>query len=357
MKVLIEVGHPAQVHQFKHIAKRLMEHKHKVLIVAKEKEVTQHLLESYDLPYVILDKPKNGLLNKILNIPKVYLRFFKILRKFKPDLILSRFTLHSSHLAKLMGIPHIGFTDTEHVKFMDSLTVPFVDYKFTAFSYEKDLGKNHFRYAGNIELFYLYPKVFSPKDSILEYLGVEKEEKYIIIRFVSWNAHHDVGLDGMSFDFKMKLVKELSKYAKVFISSEADLPTELKKYQISIPPERIHDAMAYASLYIGEGGTMASEAACLGIPSIYINSLDAGVFHEEEKFHLLHSFREMGEEVINKAVEIIQNKETKILYKRYQSDFLSDMISVSDYITWVVEEFPESIQKIKTNPDFQKRFR
>jgi len=31
--------------------------------------------------------------------------------------------------------------------------------------------------------------------------------------------------------------------------------------------------MNYASLYIGEGATMATESALMGIPSIYISSL------------------------------------------------------------------------------------
>ncbi len=357
MKVLIEVGHPAQVHQFKILAKKLIQNGHKVLFVAKKKEVSQYLLDKYQLPYVILDSPKKGMLNKILNIPRVYWRFMKILRRFNPDILLSRFTLHSSHLAKILGIPHIGFTDTEHVKMMDALTVPFVDYKFTAFSYEKDLGKNHFRYAGNIELFYLYPKVFQPDASILQYLGVEADEKYVIMRFVSWNAHHDIGQEGINYKHKLRLVEELSKYARVFISSEAELPENLQQYKIAIPPERIHDAMAFADLYIGEGGTMASEAACMGTPAIYVNSLDAGVFHEEEKYHLLYSFRRMEEGVISKALEIITKEESKKVFEEYSHNFLDKMINVSEYIYWVVEDFPRSIDEIKRNPDKQYTFK
>ncbi len=357
MKVLIEIGHPAQVHQFKIIAKKLLQNEHDVLFAAKKKEVSQYLLDKYQLPYVILDSPKKGMLNKILNIPRVYWRFLKILKRFKPDILLSRFTLHSSHLAKILGIPHIGFTDTEHVKMMDALTVPFVDYKFTAFSYEKDLGRNHFRYAGNIELFYLHPKVFQADSSILHYLGVKAGEKYVILRFVSWNAHHDVGQEGIGYSHKLRLVEELSKYAKVFISSESELPNELQEYKISIPPERIHDAMAFADLYIGEGGTMASEAACLGTPAIYVNSLDAGVFHEEEKYHLLYSFRKMEEGVIAKALDIITKEGSKKIFKEYSSNFLDKMINVSGYICWIVENFPRSIDEIKRNPDKQYTFK
>ena len=149
-KVLIEVGHPAQVHQFKHLYKELENKNIDVLIVAKSKEVSEYLLKSYRLNYEIIDKTKKGIVNKIINLPVVYYRMYKIIRSFKPDIILSRFSLQSSHLAKIFDIPHIGFSDTEHVNLSDKLTVPFVDVKITAYSFLKALGKNHFKYIGNI---------------------------------------------------------------------------------------------------------------------------------------------------------------------------------------------------------------
>ena len=82
------------------------------------------------------------------------------------------------------------------------------------------------------------------------------------------------------------LIKTLSKYAKVFISSEDSLPDEFRPWQISIPPEKMHDALAYATLFIGEGATMASECAVLGTPAIYVNSLQLGYLFEEEKYGL-----------------------------------------------------------------------
>ncbi len=82
-----------------------------------------------------------------------------------------------------------------------------------------------------------------------------------ILRFVSWSAFHDVGQAGFSDDEKIYLVTELSKHIKVFISSENELPDRLLQYKINIPPERMHDALAYATLFIGEGATMTSECA------------------------------------------------------------------------------------------------
>ena len=113
-RVLFETGHPAQVHQFKYICQELTKKGFEVLIAAKSKEISEYLLKAYDLPYVIIDETKKGLVSKIFNLPTVYYRMFKVIRSFKPDIIVSRYSFQASHLAWLLRIPHIGFTDTEN---------------------------------------------------------------------------------------------------------------------------------------------------------------------------------------------------------------------------------------------------
>jgi len=127
-----------------------------------------------------------------------------------------------------------------------------------------------------MELFYLNPKYFTPDISIINSYGIFKDEKYFIVRFVSWNASHDIGQKGLSFESKMKLIQTLEKYGRVLISSEGSLPDALKLNQIKIKPEHLHHFLAFATLYIGEGSTTASECAVLGTPNIYINSLIVG---------------------------------------------------------------------------------
>ena len=51
MKVLFDLGHPAHVHYFKNLIKLLKKHGHKVLVIARKKDVTQKLLKNYKIPY------------------------------------------------------------------------------------------------------------------------------------------------------------------------------------------------------------------------------------------------------------------------------------------------------------------
>ena len=94
--------------------------------------------------------------------------------------------------------------------------------------------------------------------------------RFVIMRFVSWGASHDIGHKGLSIEMKRKAVKEILNYAKVFITSEKELPLDLKPYQIKMPLEKIHHILYYSALYFGDGGTMASECAVLGTPAINV---------------------------------------------------------------------------------------
>lgn len=355
-RILFDVGHPAQVHHFKNLYWLLEERGWECLYVAKNKDITISLLKKYKLNHKILSQNKKGLLKKIFNIPVDDYKFYKIVKSFKPDFILNRFSIHSGHVSKLLGINNIAFSDTEHASALHKLTKPFIDLKFTGESYYDNLGKNHLKYNANTELFYLHPEVFNPDISILKYLNVAPEDKYIIIRFVSWDAHHDIGQKGLDIDFKVKLVEELSNYARIFITAENKIPGELEKYKISIPPDRMHDALAFASLYLGEGGTMASEAACLGTPSIYVNSLDLmGYLRELESFGLLHSYAD-SEGVMEKALELISQENTKKLYLEKYREFVSKKINVTYFIAWFLENYPESLATVKNNPNYQYNF-
>ena len=357
MKILIDIGHPAQVHQFKYICKELVKKGHDVLFTTKDKDIALYLLNSYKIPYRNLGKPKKGLLNKILFIPNTCIKFMKIILSFKPNIILSRGSIHACWVSFLLRKKHISFADTEHVGLADTLTVPFVKTKLTAFSYYKDLGKNHFRFSGNIELFYLHPNRFSPDKSILDFLGVKENEKYAIVRFVSWDAHHDVGLNGITLENKIRLVLELSKYAKIFITSEKDLPKEIEQFKFKISPDKMHDAMFYSSLLVGESATMASEAAVMGVPSIYVDEVGRGYTDEEGKWGLVFNYKpNQQEEAIAKALELIKLTSLEY-YMQLKKEFLKDKIDVTAFTVWFIENYPESVKIMKDNPDYQYRFK
>ena len=119
----------------------------------------------------------------------------------------------------------------------------------------------------------------------------------------------------------------------------------------------MHDALAYATLFVGEGATMASECACLGTPGIYVNSLEVGYCTEEEnKYNLLYCYKD-SEGVLEKALEILMIPDVKKVFKEYCLSMLADKIDVTAFMIWFVENYPKSETIMKNNPDYQFKFK
>jgi len=348
-RVLFDVEHPSHVHTFKYLYWQLLKSGWEGLFVTKDREICIYLLEKYNLPFTILNQEQKRLF-KILFILKNILKFYSITKRVKPDIIINRASFHSTLIGKVLNIPQISIVNIENS--IDSTLL--LDYLFTPIFFKKNLGAKHIKYKANTELFYLHKKWFSPNKNIFKFLGIKENNPYAIVRFSPEESQYGSTKKKFSTRQKLKLIKELSKEIQVFISCEEEIPSELKNYQITIPPEKIHDALYFATLYIGEGGTMALESAILGTPAIYINRLNsAGVFIKAEEAKLLYRITK-EKEIIKKALEIIKDK--KEIYLKRRDEYLKDKIDVTSFMMWVVQNYPKSI-KFAKSIDFQERFK
>jgi len=151
----------------------------------------------------------------------------------------------------------------------------------------------------------------------------------------------------------MDFVKEVEKYGRVFITSEREMGPELNKYRITIPPEEIHSVLYYSQLYMGEGGTMATESAVLGTPAIHIESTPSGVatgnfignFLElRDKYDLMY-FYPNQEQALEKAIEILKNKNSKAEWQKKRGKMLSEKIDVTAWLIDFIERYPESFKE------------
>jgi predicted glycosyltransferase len=360
MNILINTGHPAQVHNFKCLKSVLEKQGHTVFWLASDKDISKYLLKCYDIDYGILPRPGKSLYKKISLLLKNTFFAVQFIRKHKIDLAVSRVSPYICLAAFLTGTPHIALTDTETAGLYDSVFGRLASAVLTAKSFQRTLRKDQIRFDGNIELFYLHPKRFQPNPAVLDMLGVKKGDPYVIMRFVSWDAYHDKGLSGFTDANKIKAVKAFSRHARVFISAENRLPPELEPYQIKLPPEMMHDALAYAGLFFGEAATMASESAILGTLAIYLNDNWLGYTNEEADYGLLFNFKsrpEDQENAIAKGVELLADSDTRHIMEKNQQTFLSNKIDVTGFMVWFVENYPESFRIMRENPDYQYRFK
>ena len=349
MRILIDIGHPAHIHLFKNFAWRMQEKGHKIFFTCRDRECVLDLLRVYGFVYDNFGKHYSSVQGKIFGLAKNELQMLNTAIQFKPDIFFSHGSTIAAFTSFIMHKPHIALEDTfnmEQVK----LSMLFTDVVLTGDYPHPYLGKKEIKYPGYHELAYLHPNVFTPDESVLDILGVKKDEKYAIVRFVAWQASHDIGHSGISYENKIKLVKTLSRHLRVFISSETELPGELKNYQIKIPPEQMHNALAFAHLFIGESSTMASESAVLGTPSFYINDSQLGYTNDLAKYELLYTYTESEQDqikAIKEAEDLACKLNVKEDYLTKREKMLSDKIDVSAFLVWFVENYPESVKEVK----------
>lgn len=362
MNFLFDIGHPAHVHYFKNLMWALQEKGHEVKITARDKEISLYLLNKYGFEYICTSENKSSILGKGTSLIKNDYIIYKEAKKFNPDILISFFLPFAAHVGKILNKPVLGFTDTENAILNRVLTEKFTNIVVTPLCYTHKFPENkHIRFNGYFELAYLHPNYFTPDISVLKLLGIRKNEIFVIMRFVSWGATHDIGHSGINLDMKRKAVKEFSKYAKVFITSEKELSPDLKPYQIKIPPEKMHDALAYATLLYGESATMASECAVLGTPAIYLDNAGRGYTDEQEKkYGLVFNFTESMEDQelsIGKAVELLKIPDIKREWRKKRDKMLSEKIDVTTFMVWFIENYPKSVRIMKEAPDYQYRFK
>jgi predicted glycosyltransferase len=157
--------------------------------------------------------------------------------------------------------------------------------------------------------------------------GLEAQDRFVILRFVSWGANHDWGQRGLSLELKRKLIEILLPHYKVFISSEGALPEEFIPFQLRIAPEDLHEVLSNASLYIGEGATMAAEAALLGVPAVYTNSLSAGTLKRLQKAGLLYMWEGEDSDFPSFISELISNEELLEKHAELREKLLSETMN------------------------------
>jgi len=356
MKILIDIGHPAHVHYFKNFINIMRSHGHDILITARDKEVTHQLLSEYRLNYCSRGKGKNSAIGKIIYMLKADWLLYKQARKFRPDYFLSFVSPYAAQVAWLLRKPHITFDDTEHARTARKFYLPFSKVVYTPFCFNEKLGYKQISFNGFMELLYLHKDYFNPNPDIYKLLGIESGQPYVLLRFVSWNANHDIGQSGLDLETKRVIIERLKDRCRVFICAEGRMPEDLEQYRIKIPPSRIHDALAYATLFIGEGATMASECAMLGTPAIYVNSLELGYMKEQEKRGLIYGFRNSAG-VLEKMEELLAADNLNSSIKEKRDSMLSEMISPTRMLVDVFENYPRSMLSMRINRMYQNRFK
>lgn len=355
-KILIYLGHPAQYHFFKNIIKLLKKEKVEIKIAIKTKDVLEKLLIEDKMDYInVLPKPRNS--NKLSILWALIRRFVKLFTisvKFKPNLLIGTDASISwvGYILKIHAVTVLE-DDEDIIKELSRLTFPYTNAIVVPESCEiKSYTHKVIKYSGYMKLSYLHPNYIN---------NFNKPDKIFLIRLSSLNAYHDNNIRGINRNILKDVLEILNNYGKVFISSEEELPINLREYQLVCKASEIHDYIKKSYLIISDSQSMTVEAAILGIPNIrysdFVGSI--GVLNElEYKYKLSYGIRpDNQEELINKINELINEENIFEIFQKRRIEMLNDKIDVSSFFSWFIYEFPKSFDIMKSKPNYQDRFK
>lgn len=371
MKIIIALNHPAHYYLFKYIRQGLVRDNHEVQFVIREKDILEKLLISENVSYTKLSEKKLLSNNKvavmlygITKLVKQEYNLFQYVRKFRPNIMMGT-DIAITHVGTLLGIPSFVFNedDFEINKWFCKASYPLASYivapECTSVG---SFSRKKISYNGIQKLAYLHPNYFHQDISVFNTLGLAPDDSYFIIRLVSLTAGHDIDSihKGIHRSLLIKIINKLQPFGKVFISSEIKLADDLLKYQINLPPNKIHDLLASAQLFIGDSQSMCSEAGILGTPFIRFNDFVGRIkiLNEiEHDYQLGFGIKTSEEDKLFSTIdELLNTKNLKSIWQEKTAKLFKDKIDLTAFVIWFVENYPESTSIMKNDPDYQYRF-
>ena len=117
------------------------------------------------------------------------------------------------------------------------------------------------------------------------------------------------------------------------------MPDGLEAHRLRGPAQKIHHIINYADLLVGESATMASEAAVLGIPSVFIAKTGRGYTDEQEKrYGLVNYFNDEQYEQAISCIRDLVSTDTRNIGHKARSKLLMEKIDVTQ---WMIKFFEE----------------
>ena len=358
------LNHPAHYHLFKNSILGLQGLGHECEIFIRPKDVLQRLLDKDSIKYTILTDSRRVeqriLLNSIWSLLKKDIELAKHIRKRKPDLMIGT-DWSITNVGRIFNIPSLVFNEDDTAATPENkVFYPLAKNLVLPDCCDKKLWENkRVSYAGYHELAYLHCKRFSFNEEVIKRSKIGSRP-YIIIRLVKLTASHDKGKRGLGFTLLDKIIERYNSLYEILISFEGEVPEKYRSFSYLFDPDVMHQYLSGAHLFIGDSQTMIAEASILGTPSVRLNDFVGKLSYLEElehKYKLTYGFNPQQEEsFLLKIDELLGLKDLKIQWRDKLNNLYRDKIDVSSFFTWLISSYPDSLEIIKKEPNYQYNF-
>lgn len=338
MRILLDITHPADVHFFARPLENWRREGHTVDVVARDKDIALPLLTRLGIAFESIGRAGSGAVGLALELLARQRHLLRLMDARRPDVAAGFGGTFVVHPARRLGVRRVVFTDTEHARVSNGITLPFASLVCTPRCYRRRLRARHLRFQGYKELSYLHPRYFTPDPTALAAAQLDPAEPFVFVRLVSWRSGHDLFDHGLT-DVRGAL-RRLQRHARVVLSAEGPLPDELEPLRLRGPLEQVHHVLAHARLYFGESPTMAAEAAVLGTPAVVVSTSRRSYIDElDVRYGLVAHFdhrRRAQAAALDHAEALVRDPHSSGLWRRRAARMLAEQEDVAEFVTDVV---------------------
>ena len=340
MKIWFDILTPKQLLFFESMVKRL-EKNHTVLCTSRNYRELNALTKIRKQKLVVMGSHGGITLPGKLHSSLTRMNLlFKKIRKYSPDVCISFCSPDASRIAFGLNIPHIGFSNSPHSDAVMKLSIPYL-FKLLI---PIHINKQHFTKFG------ISKHDIITYDAMDEYLIVKNQsipsripiikkrnKKMILFRTYEYQASYikkkiDIVelINTISTSIEDSQIIVLARY-----DEEIKKLKKLLKKDITIL-DRIFDSkqiLCLCDVFVGSGGTMTSEAALRGIPTISYNAIP----NSEEKFLLKNKMIQRStnpQDLVSKINNLLNQNKTVI--RRHANDFMNTMEDPYDRLLQVM---------------------
>ena len=345
--ILVDIGHPGHVHLFRNPIHRWKQNGHKVVVAIRDRPMVSLLLDSFGIEHHVVSKVKTSFLGLVYELLEHDVGVIRLAVRTQADVLIGT-SVCITHAGLVLRKPSIVFNEDDKIylhawawlayPFATRIVVPFVlsDRKTDKYISHQSLH----------EFSYLHPDQFQPDPGVLVELGVRPGERFFIVRFVALQAHHDFRHRGLDLSQRQRLLAALEQHGRVFVSDEGLPADDQSRWRLPIPASRIHHAMFFASMLIGDSQTMAVEAAVLGTPAIRCNTFvrHCSIINElGDRYGLIQSYHPSDFETL--LVDVLGMLQQKNMDQRHlagREQLLLDKQNFSELTEHLVIDFLDS---------------
>ncbi len=272
--IWIDLDNSPHVPFFRPIVDELRARGYVVFLTARDAFQVTDLTRLHQMQWITVGRHFGK--NKVMKVVGLLVRTCQLLPSVahnKPDLAVSHGSRAQTLAAKLMGIPSVVIADYEHVTHVtrpDYMIVPEVIPIETAGRFANRV----FTYPGIKED--VYAATFKPDPSIVDELGLLKEDIVVTVRPPATEAHYHNPESEKLFDAVVDLLIANHRIRTVLLprndTQAAEItrrwPQWLANGKMLIPRRAVDglNLVWHSDLVISGGGTMNREAAALGVP-------------------------------------------------------------------------------------------